>query len=241
MENNFQNTPLIGLSHRGDSKNYIENSLEAFEAVVNMGFTHIETDLRMTLDHEVIAFHDENLKRLFNLDLKVEDLRFKEIDYLFKEKNCSLISLEEALIKFPNSFFNIDLKVQEVVKKSIETVRKMNAFHRVSFASFNSRNTNLVLKNVPEAIVSLGLKDVVFFKFFNVLRKKAKIIQIPLKWKGIKVLSQNVIENAKKKGLLVHVWTINDEKTIYELIDMGVNGIVTDEPELLMKILNKEN
>ena len=67
------------------------------------------------------------------------------------------------------------------------------------------------------------------------------IIQIPLKWKGIKVLSQKVIKNAKKKGLLVHVWTINDEKTIYELIDMGVNGIVTDEPELLMKILNKEN
>ena len=84
MENNFQNTSLIGLSHRGDSKNYIENSLEAFEAVVKMGFTHIETDLRMTLDQEVIAFHDENLKRLFNLDLKVEDLRFKEKDYLFK-------------------------------------------------------------------------------------------------------------------------------------------------------------
>ena len=66
MENNFQNTSLIGLSHRGDSKNYIENSLEAFEAVVKMGFTHIETDLRMTLDQEVIAFHDENLKRLPN-------------------------------------------------------------------------------------------------------------------------------------------------------------------------------
>ena len=63
--------------------------------------------------------------------------RLKQYIYLFKEKNCSLISLEEALIKFPNSFFNIDLKVQEVVKKSIETVRKMNAFHRVCFASFN--------------------------------------------------------------------------------------------------------
>ena len=109
------------------------------------------------------------------------------------------------------------------------------------FASFNSRNTNFVLKKAPEAIVSLGLKDVAFFKFFNVLNKKAKILQIPLKWRGIKVLSQKVIKNAKKNGLLVHVWTINDEKTIYELIDMGVNGIVTDEPELLMKILNKEN
>ena len=89
--------------------------------------------------------------------------------------------------------------------------------------------------------MSLGLQDVALFKFFNVLKKKAKIIQIPLKWKGIKVLSQKIIKNAKKKGLLVHVWTINDEKTIYELIDMGVNGIVTDKPELLMKILNKKN
>ena len=139
----------------------------------------------MTLD-EVIAFHDENLKRLFNLDLKVEDLRFKEINYLFQEKNCSLISLEEALIRFPNSFFNIDLKVKEVVKKSIEIVRQMNAFHRVCFASFNSKNTNLVLKNAPEAIVSLGLKDVAFFKFFNVLRKKAKLYKFLLNGKELK-------------------------------------------------------
>ena len=151
-----------------------------------MGFTHIETDLRMTLDHEIIAFHDENLKRLFNLDLKVEDLRFEEIDYLFKEKNCSLISLEEALIRFPNSFFNIDLKVQEVVKKSIETVRKMNAFHRVCFASFNSKNTNLVLKNAPEAIVSLGLKDVAFLNFLMFSKEGEKLYKFLLSGKELK-------------------------------------------------------
>ena len=66
-------------------------------------------------------------------------------------------------------------------------------------------------------------------------------MQIPLKWKGIKVLTQNLIQKANRNNLLIHVWTINDRKTINELIDFGVNGIVTDEPELLMEIMKERD
>ena len=93
MKNIYQKDHFIGLSHRGNSKKFIENSFEAFNSVVQMGFKYIETDLRMTLDKEVIAFHDQDLKRLFNLDLQVKDLTFNEISNLFKKKNCSLITL----------------------------------------------------------------------------------------------------------------------------------------------------
>ena len=72
-----------------------------------MGYKYIETDLRMTLDREVIAFHDPDLKRLFKLDLQVKDLTFKEIANLFREKNCSLLTLEDALKRFPDIYFNI--------------------------------------------------------------------------------------------------------------------------------------
>jgi len=237
MKNSFQKDLFIGLSHRGNSKRFIENSFEAFNSVIQMGYKYIETDLRMTLDREVIAFHDPDLKRLFNLDLQVKDLTFNEIANLFKEKNCTLISLEDTLTKFPEIHFNIDFKVEEVVQDSIKVVADLNAFDRVCFASFHSSRTRKVLEHNQKAIISMGMTDVALFKFFKFHNKKTKIIQIPLKWKGIKLLTRNLILKANKSNLLVHVWTINDRKTINNLIDLGVNGIVTDEPELLMEIM----
>ena len=241
MKNSFQKDLFIGLSHRGNTKIFVENSFEAFNSVIQLGYKHIETDLRMTLDKEVIAFHDPDLKRLFNLDIKVKDLTFNEIANLFTEKNCSLLTLEDTLKKFPEIHFNIDLKVKEVIKDSIKVVADLNAFDRVCFASFHSSHTERILQNNKNAIVSMGMKDVALFKLFKIYNKNIKIIQIPLKWKGIKVLTKKFIQKANKNNLLIHVWTINDRKTINNLIDLGVNGIVTDEPELLMEIMKERN
>ncbi len=241
MKNSYQKDPFIGLSHRGNSKKFIENSYEAFNSVIQMGYKFIETDLRMTLDREVIAFHDPDLKRLFNLDLQVKNLTFNEITNLFREKNCRLLTLEDAFKEFPTIHFNIDLKVKEVVQDSIDIVADLNAFDRVCFASFRSSHTEKVLQNNQNAIVSMGIKDVALYKFFKIHNKNIKIIQIPLKWKGIKVLTRNLIQKAYKSNLLVHVWTINDRNIINNLIDIGVNGIVTDEPELLMEIMKERH
>ena len=241
MKNNYQKDLFIGLSHRGNSKKFIENSFEAFNSVIQMGYRYIETDLRMTLDKEVIAFHDPDLKRLFNLDLQVKNLTFNEIANLFKEKNCNLLTLKDALRKFPRIHFNIDLKVEEVIQDSIKVVADLNAFDRVCFASFHSSRTRKVLRHNQNAIISMGMKDVALFKFFNLNDKNIKIIQIPLKWKGIKILTRNLIKKANISNLLVHVWTINDRKTINNLIDLGVNGVITDEPELLMEIMKERD
>ena len=241
MKNSYQKDSFIGLSHRGNSKKFIENSFEAFNSVIQMGYKFIETDLRMTLDKEVIAFHDPDLKRLFNLDLQVKDLTFNEINNLFREKNCRLLTLEEAFKEFPSIHFNIDLKVKEVIQDSIDIVSDLNAFDKVCFASFRTSHTKKVLQHNQNAIVSMGMKDVALYKFFKLRNKKIKIMQIPLKWKGIKVLTKNLIQKADRNNLLVHVWTINDRKTINELIDFGVNGIVTDEPELLMEIMKERD
>jgi glycerophosphoryl diester phosphodiesterase len=241
MKNNYQNESFIGLSHRGNSKKFIENSFEAFNSVVQMGFKYIETDLRMTLDKEVITFHDVDLKRLFGIDVQVNDLTFNEIAKLFKEKNCTLLTLEDALKSFPSINFNIDLKDNKVTKDSINIVSNLNAFHRVCFASFDSNRTKEVLNFNKNAFVSMGLKDVAKFKFFKIHNKNIKFMQIPLVWNGINVLTKKLIRKAHEKGLLVHVWTINDKKTMNDLINIGVNGIVTDEPKLLIEVMKNKN
>ena len=241
MKNSYQKNPFIGLSHRGNSQNFIENSFEAFNSVIQMGYKYIETDLRMTLDGEVIAFHDPDLKRLFNLDLLVKDLTFNEIANLFKEKNCRLLTLEDTLKEFPHVNFNIDLKVKEAIQHSVKVVADLNSFDRVCFASFHSSHTKKVLHLNQNAIVSMSMKDVALFKFFKIYNKKIKVIQIPLKWKGIKLLTRSLMRKADKNNLLIHIWTINDEDTINNLIDIGVNGIITDEPELLMEIMKERD
>ena len=241
MKNSYQKDLFIGLSHRGNSKKFNENSFEAFNSVVQMGYKYIETDLRMTLDGEVIAFHDPDLKRLFNLDLLVKDLTFNEISNLFKEKNCRLLTLEDALKEFPHINFNIDLKVKEAIQHSVKVVANLNSFDRVCFASFHSSHTKKILHLNQNAIVSMSMKDVALFKFFKIYNKRIKVIQIPIKWKGIKVLTRNLMRAAYKNNLLVHVWTVNDKDTINDLIDIGVNGIITDQPELLMKTMKERD
>ena len=241
MKRKYQNDPFIGLSHRGNSKDFIENSFEAFNSVVEMGYKYIETDLRMTLDRQVIAFHDSDLKRLFGIDIQVNDLTFNEIANLFREKNCKLLTLEDVLKSFPDTNFNIDLKENKVTKDSIDIVSNLDAFHRVCFASFNSSRTMEVLDFNQSAFVSMGLKDVAKFKFFKMHNKNIKFLQIPLVWNGIKVVTKNLIKKAQGKDLLVHVWTINNKKVMNDLINIGVNGIVTDEPKMLMEIMKKKN
>tara|TARA_Y100001958_G_C21230245_1_gene555913 strand:+ start:924 stop:1661 length:738 start_codon:yes stop_codon:yes gene_type:complete len=241
MENNYQSKPFIALSHRGDSNDYVENSFEAFKSVVDMGFEYIETDLRKTSDDKIIAFHDEDLKRLFNIDLKVENLTFKEIDKFFSKKNCKLLTLKETLINFPETKFNIDLKIEGVIQESISIVKELKAFDRVCFASFSSSHTDKVLKDNPKAIVSMGMKDVAYLKFFNYLRKDSKILQVPLNWKGVNIVNSKLIQKAKEKDLFIHVWTINDRETIVKLIEMGVHGIVTDKPDLIKDVMKEKN
>ena len=87
----------------------------------------------------------------------------------------------------------------------------------------------------------MGMKDVAYFKFFNYLRKDSKILQVPLNWKGLNILNRKLIRKAKDKDLLIHVWTINDRESIIKLMDMGIHGIVTDKPELIMEIMKEKN
>ena len=143
--------------------------------------------------------------------------------------------------EFPHVNFNIDLKVKEVIKQSIEIVEDLNAFDRVCFASFHTSHTKKILRHNQNAIVSMGMKDVALFKFFQIYNKNVKVIQIPLKWKGIKLLTRNFMRKAEENNLLVHIWTVNDKDTINNLIDIGVNGIITDEPELLMEIMKERD
>jgi glycerophosphoryl diester phosphodiesterase len=87
----------------------------------------------------------------------------------------------------------------------------------------------------------MGIRDIVKLKFLNLPNLKSKIVQIPETWKGLKVLSKSLLKRCKSMNLKVHVWTINHEKDMQRLIDLGVDGIMTDKPEILKNVLIKNS
>mgnify|MGYP005711384437 FL=1 len=117
----------------------------------------------------------------------------------------------------------------------------MKAEDRVCIGSFNSKNLDEVHQLNPTILTSMGIRDIVSLKFFKIVNRNSKVIQIPETWKGLNVLSEKFLNKCKSLNLKVHIWTINDEKNMQRLIDLGVDGIMTDNPEVLKTILLKNS
>ena len=147
----------------------------------------------------------------------------------------------ELLEEFPSSFFNIDLKIPKIGKTVLKILKETKAEERVCIGSFNSKNLDEVQYLNPRVLTSMGIRDIVKLKFLNLPNLKSKIVQIPETWKGLKVLSKNLLKRCKSLNLKVHVWTINHEKDMQRLIDLGVDGIMTDKPEILKNVLIKNS
>ncbi|MEL0243334.1 MAG: glycerophosphodiester phosphodiesterase family protein [Gammaproteobacteria bacterium] len=227
--------------HRGNSVNFTENTLEAFQAAVNLGYKYIETDLRMTKDGEIVTFHDESIYRVSGEHKNICDLTYAELTDIPLKRGGHIPKLTEVMEQFPDTKFNVDLKIRGLVNKVAKIIDSHNAYNRICIASFDTKRLRAFKKIRNQACISMGILDVVFLKLFKYLINSVDCIQIPLHWKGIKVLDNNLIKTAHSKDLKVHVWTINSQETMETLIDMKVDGIMTDDAELLKNVCLKSN
>ena len=153
-------------------------------------------------------------------------------------KNESIPTIDEVLEELPNSYFNMDLKVSNMEEKVLKKIKSHNALDRICLGSFNSRTIKKINALEPKIMTSMGLAQVVMYKFFNV-KNNSKLVQIPISWNGIKVVTKKFINRLHNDKLKIHVWTINRETEMQRLIDMGVDGIMTDNAIGLMKIMKK--
>ena len=227
--------------HRGDTSTFRENTIEAFKDSENLGFNYLETDLRETKDNKIVTLHDEDLERVCGKKIKINEINFEELNKLNFYKLGHTPTLYELLEEFPSSFFNLDLKIPKIGKTVLKILRETNAEERVCIGSFNSKNLDEVQYLNPRVLTSMGIRDIVTLQFLNLPNLKSKIVQIPETWKGLKVLSESLLKRCKLLNLKVHVWTINEEKDMQRLIDLGVDGIMTDEPEMLKNVLIKNS
>ncbi len=229
-------------AHRGGSIEAPENTIESFEYSIELGSSYIETDVQLSSNGIPYIFHDDDLKRLFGKNIIFNSLHSDEIDELKLFDKYKIPTLESTLQKFPDTLFQIDVKTDEVVLPAMEVIKKTNSTDKVCIASFSSKRLKQVHKLYPEICLSMGPFEVMklLLSSFGLYRNKVpgNCLQIPIYQYGIKLVTKRFINYIHSIGLKIHVWTINDEDTMQKLIDLGVDGIITDRPKALKDLLS---
>ncbi len=255
--------PLV-MAHRGDQATAPENTILAMESAVKVGADVLETDVRMTKDKELVLFHDETLDRTTNGTGKISDYtldELKQLDfgfnftpdggktYPFRGKGLTVVTVEEAFTRFTNVAFNLDIKDKESIAPKLlaDIIRSHHREDAVIVASFHPEQIKRfrnILPTVKTAAHPLEVKRFVMFlslkiPSFFIRGLDYSAFQVPLEYNGRQIVTKRFVRMAHRKNVLVHVWTINDCETMERLIDLGVDGIFTDKPSLLIELLTK--
>ena len=238
----FQDYSFYGFVHRGGDEVETENTIEAFKYSSDLGFVFIETDVQATKDGHVVIFHDATLKRMAGVNKSIKELTLKEINEIDLLDGGKIPLLSEALETFPDLRFNIDIKTEDALEETIRIIKKMNFLDKTCLASFSSSRLKRIKHLAgPEACISSGQMDI--FKMMcqsvgiGLKPIKSQCAQIPLKQWGVPVLTKKFIEIAKMQNKFVHVWTIDDKNQMFELIEFGVDGLMTDKPSVLKEAM----
>lgn len=237
--------PLI-LPHRGGMEVVPENTLDAVIYASENKFTHFETDLRKSKDGVVFLHHDETLERTTDSKGKVSEYNWRDLLKInagkkfydkkkIYNKETQFISLEDALIKYPDMKYNLDLKQSGMAEIVLTIIMDSKAKERTLVSSFSPKRLKQfqLLNNYNIATsgsIKENLQAMINSNLFDLWKPNVNALQIPVKWKGLRVLSKNLVEYAHKKNLAVHIWTVNDLATLKECASFGCDGYITDRP-----------
>ena len=242
----FEGFQFFGFIHRGGAKEATENTLEAFQHSADMGFKFMETDIQGTKDGEVVIFHDHDLSRMADINKEIKELTYKEIKQIELVGGGRIPSLNELLTSFPNLRFNIDFKTFNTIEKGVEIIKENKAISRVCLASFSSSRLKKIRKLAgPDCCSSMSQLEVVYqlMKSINLPSPQVNgfCAQVPTSQWGIPIVTRRFIDYAHKKNKFVHVWTIDTESEMEKLIELGVDGLMTDRPSVLYRVMKKKN
>ncbi len=244
------------LAHRGlvvaaDERSIApwENTAAAFAAAHAAGAEYIETDCRLTLDGDVVLFHDDTLERLLGDRRAVDTVRTAELAELLADHG-GLLTVTEALEAFPDTRFNIDVKTSAAALPLGEAVSR--ATDRVLITSFADANRRTALQAVRRAgaprppAVSGGRETIAALRAATAVGLSAAArhtlrdvdaLQIPERMGALRVLTPALLRAAHAAGVEVHVWTVNDPARMQALIASGVDGVVSDRADLAREAL----
>lgn len=242
----FQQSGVLAFAHRGGNDVAPENTQAAFVHAVKLGFRYLETDVHASADGVLFAFHDPDLTRLVGLPQTISTLAAAEIDALCLDGGHAIPRMEALLEAFPEAHFNIDAKANGACAPLIDLIEKTKCHDRICIGSFDDKRIQQICRSLSRPVChSVGIKGAVRFWLGSTMRLpqrfSAACVQLPVERSGLRFLTPNRVAYAHRLGLQVHAWTINDESLMHNLLDMGVDGIMTDACGLLKKVLIERN
>jgi glycerophosphoryl diester phosphodiesterase len=234
----------MALAHRGGAEEGPENTMAAFENAVTLGFRCIETDVQVTRDGVPLVFHDERLERMTDRTGAVSELTWEELRGPRILGREPIPRLEELLHAWPGVRYVIEPKSDQAVGPLADAIRRTGVLDRVCIGSFSDKRITRMRDLLgPELCTSLGRRGVLRLRLASLGLPVGDFVeaaaQVPVSYRGLPVVDRQLLATAQKRGLRVQVWTVNQESEMERLIDLGVDGIITDRPATLKAVLSR--
>jgi glycerophosphoryl diester phosphodiesterase len=236
----------IAFAHRGGSVSAdfrFENTMRSFSAAVDLGYRYLETDVNVTSDGVLVAFHDTTLHRLTGHPASVSELSYAELANVRVGGSEPIPRFDELLSTWPDVRLNIDAKSPASVPLLAAAIRAHRAWDRVCVGSFSAtslyRTRRLLTERVPTSFSAPGAATLRLLPgrpLQRVLLRNGVAAQVPVRNRGINVITPHFVDRAHELGKHVHVWTIDKADEITRLLDLGVDGIFTNRIDVLREV-----
>lgn len=235
----------LAFAHRGGAADGLENTMTAFQRCVDLGFRYLETDVHATADGVLMAFHDAELSRVTDRPGRIGQLPYRRVAEARVGGLEPIPRLEELLTAWPEVRINIDVKAAAAVAPLADVLRRTRAHDRVCVASFSDARIAALRRLLgPRVCTSLGPRGVAALRLASyspraaaMIRLEAPCVQVPIKVRGRLLCDKRLIEAAHGRGMQVHVWTVDTAQEIEDVLELGVDGVMTDRPQVLRDVL----
>ncbi len=233
----------IPFAHRGGASEAPENTLPAFERAVALGYTYLETDVHVTADGVLVAFHDDDLARTCGRPGRISELPWSEVAAARVDGREPIPRLDDLVEAFPVARWNIDCKTDAAVPALVSAVRRHRLLDRLCLGAFSDRRLDRLHRELGDgALTSMGPVRVAILKLTGANPWQRSnghhaVAQVPVRHGRVPVTDARFVRRAHAVGVPVHVWTIDDPVEMTRLLDLGVDGIMTDTPVVLRDVL----
>lgn len=228
----------LPFAHRGGASDAPENTMPAFEYAVGLGFRYLETDVHVTADGVLVAFHDDDLERTCGRPGRISQLPWSEVRAARVNGVAAIPLLDDVLGAWPDVRVNIDCKSDAAVDALVTTLRRSAALERVCVGAFSDRRIRRLRSALgPELCSALGPAGVAALRFGAPTPSGAHTAQVPVRQGRLTIVDEAFVARAHRRGIQVHVWTVDDPSEMERLLDLGVDGLMTDRPTVLRDVL----
>jgi glycerophosphoryl diester phosphodiesterase len=255
---------VVMLAHRGWRSRYPENTMLAFTKAAELPIDGLEIDIHSTSDGVLVVFHDATLERTTNGNGRIQDFTFAQLQELdagyrftpdggetfpFRGQGITIPSLAEVFETFPKLWINIDIKQEtpSIIRPFANLIQQHNVAHRLCVGSFSNKTVADFRRACPKATWTASHSEVVRLFVLSKLRLdwlywgQGHVLQIPEvdEDTGYRLVTPRSVQAAHRNNIAVHVWTVNETADMQRLIDMGVDGLISDYPDRALKLLER--